>query len=87
MPDPLDERRREALWTARYNLKHLDQTQAYFLCEMAEAYMHFATHPAKTESVIKQLRELRRAIRHDPWFKNQAQPGQKPDESGEVEDA
>jgi len=33
------------------------------ICEAAEAYRHYAAHPAGTESVVAQLRTLRRAIR------------------------
>ena len=33
------------------------------ICEAAEAYRHYAAHPAGTESVVAQLRILRRAIR------------------------
>jgi len=65
MPDPTDERFRDAAHTARYSLSRLTQTQAYHLCEVFEAYHHLMTHPCGTESVIKQLRAVRRALRED----------------------
>ena len=61
--NPTHETLLTALWTARYSLATLTQSQAVTICEAAEAYQHYAAHPAGTESVVAQLRILRRGIR------------------------
>lgn len=62
-PDPHDERLGESLHTLRYNLKGATQTDAYRVLAAAEAYCHFAGHPASTKGILEQLRELRRRVR------------------------
>jgi len=62
-PDPSSEALSEAAHTARYGLATLTQSQAFHLCAAVEAYCHLATHPAGTESVVAQLRMLRRALK------------------------
>lgn len=62
-PDPHGEKLHEYMHTARYNLAALTQTQAYTILSAAEAYCHFAGHPASTKDILAQLRELRRAVR------------------------
>jgi hypothetical protein len=62
-PDPTTEEVDGAMHTARYDLAHLTQAQAYLLCDIACAYDHLLTHPAGTEAVVRQLREVRREIR------------------------
>lgn len=70
MPDPEYEPLADALHTARYALGSLTQEQAYLILGCAEAYLHLVTHPAGTESVVKQLREVRRALREiPPWVR------------------
>lgn len=63
-PDPTAESYREAAWQARYGQP--TRTQLYTLASAAEALDHFLTHPAGTEHVVRQIRELRRAIRGKP---------------------
>lgn len=65
-PDPHDQALNEAMHTARYNLAALTQTQAYLILAAAEAYQHFAGHPARTEDILHQLRRVRRAVRKAP---------------------
>lgn len=62
-PDPTDERRAEAIWKARHAVSTLTRDDGFALAEMAEAYWHLLVHPAGTESVVKQLREVRRCLR------------------------
>lgn len=64
-PDPDSKKLHEAMHTARYSLASLTQTQSYHILEAAEAYCHFAGHPADTKSVLDQLRLLRRAVKDD----------------------
>ena len=52
-----------ALHTARYNLTALTQADAYCLLACAEAYLHFAGHPATNKLVTKQLQALRRRVK------------------------
>lgn len=63
MPDPRDASLVVAKWTARYLPGKLTRLQVALLLASADAYWHLAAHPAGTESVIKQLRELRRAVK------------------------
>ena len=58
--DPTAEDFAEAAHTARYGAP--TRAQLYLLAECAESLSHILTHPAGTESVVKQVRELRRAI-------------------------
>lgn len=62
-PDPDDEKLSQALHTARYNLAGLTQTDAYRILSAAEAYCHFAGHPASDTSILGQLRTLRNRIK------------------------
>lgn len=62
-PDPDNEELGEALHCARYCLTRLTQSQAYTVLAAAEAYLHFAGHPAATKDIVAQLRVLRRAVK------------------------
>lgn len=62
-PDPHDEKLGEAMHAARYDIARLTQDQAYRILAAAEAYQHYAGHPAATASILRQLRRLRRAVR------------------------
>lgn len=53
----------ESMHTARYDLARLTQQDAYRILAAAEAYCHFAGHPASDTSIAKQLKELRKAVR------------------------
>ena len=64
-PNPYDPGLTDALHTARYNLKALTRAEAFRILQAAEAYVHFASHPTTTASVIAQLRELRRVVREN----------------------
>lgn len=61
-PDPDDDKLGAALHTARYALASLTQADAYRILAAAEAYIHFAGHPASTKSIVAQLRKLRARI-------------------------
>ena len=63
MPNPLDEDLSDALWTARYNRESVTKTQLHKILAAAESYIHFTWHPASTERIIKQLRQVRKAVR------------------------
>ena len=63
MPDPHSGELVEAMYAARYRIDALTQGEAYEILAAAGAYIHLAAHPAGTESVVVQLRELRRAIK------------------------
>ncbi len=63
MPDPLSENLEKALWTARYDFENLTKTQMHRILRAAESYCHFAGHPAPTYMMIKQLRQIRKAVR------------------------
>jgi len=65
MPDPHEHKLAKAMWKARYCLDKLTQDEAYKILCAAESYCHLAGHPASTESIIKQLRAIRRAVRID----------------------
>jgi hypothetical protein len=65
-PDPDDEKLHEAMHTARYALSRLTQAEAYRILGAAEAYCHFAGHPAPTKNIVEQLRKLRRRVRSQP---------------------
>lgn len=65
MPNPFDPDLTSALHTARYHMSILTQSQAFAICAAAEAYLHFASHPADTASIISQLRKLRARVRAD----------------------
>ena len=62
IPDPEDPKRAEASHAARYNLKNLTQTQAYYLAEVFEAYNCLMTHPWGTERTLEKVRAIRRAL-------------------------
>ena len=62
-PNPDDPGLGEALHTARYDLANLTQTQAYRICEAAEAYRHFAGHVAPNRLIVPQLQKLRARVR------------------------
>ena len=64
--DPEDEKLLEAMHTARYNLEALTQDQSFRVLSAAEAFLHFASHPATNKSILNQLRLLRRAVRDNP---------------------
>ena len=64
MTNPNYEPLHEALWTARYDLKALSQTQAYLICSAVEDYLHLVAHPGTTNSIIKQLRIIRKAVKN-----------------------
>ena len=51
---------REALHTARYG--NPTRQQANLILAAATSYVHLATHPAGTESMIKQLKAIRKAL-------------------------
>lgn len=63
--DPNSDRLHEAMHTARYAKDALSQSDLYDILAAAEAYIHFAAHPATTESIVTQLRQLRRVVRAD----------------------
>lgn len=63
MANPECTKLHDALWTARYNLNSLTQTQAYLLCEAVESYRHLTAHPTSTKSIIAQLRKVRRLVK------------------------
>lgn len=63
MPDPDDPELDGAMHRARYELSRLTQADAFRILACAEAYLHFAAHPATTESIVLQLRKLRRVLR------------------------
>lgn len=63
MPNPYDLALKDALHTARYNHEALTKAEALRVCQAAEAYIHFASHPATTASIVAQLRKLRRFLR------------------------
>jgi len=62
-PDPFGVKLNESLHKFRYDLKNCDQADAYRVLAAAEAFCHFAGHPAGNNSMCKQLRELRNAIK------------------------
>lgn len=62
-PDPDNEKLEEAMHCARYSLPRLTQSEAYTILAAAEAYLHFAGHPAATKNIVEQLRDLRRAVK------------------------
>ena len=62
-PDPRDPALGESMHTARYALASLTQQDAYRILSAAEAYCHFADHPAPTRWILEKLRVLRRAVR------------------------
>lgn len=62
-PDPDDEALHDSMHRARYDMGSLTQQDLYRILRAAEAYCHFAGHPAANTSIIPQLRDLRRAVR------------------------
>ena len=62
-PDPTTERFARATRLARYYPDNLTRDDGFQLAEVAESYHHLLNHPAGTESVIRQLRELRAELR------------------------
>ena len=64
--DPEDKKLLEAMHTARYNLEALTKDQSFRVLAAAEAFLHFASHPATNKSILNQLRLLRRAVRDNP---------------------
>ena len=64
MTNPNYEPLHQALWTARYDLKALSQTQAYLLCAAVEDYLHLVAHPVATKTIIAQLRKIRTAVKN-----------------------
>ena len=62
-PNPDDKKLHDAMHQARYGLKHLTQDQASRILEAAEAYCHFAGHPASDRLILDQLKLLRAATR------------------------
>jgi hypothetical protein len=63
--DPHDSELSDAMWTARHNQENLERNQLWKILRAAEDYCHFAGHPATTKSIIKQLRQVRRAVRDE----------------------
>ena len=63
LSNPLYKPLHDALWSARYDLKNLTQTQAYLICSAAEDYLHLVSHPASTENIVSQLRRMRREVK------------------------
>jgi len=63
MPNPIHPSMCAALRNARYDKAGLSDSDIWLLLSAAESYIHFAAHPATTESIIRQLRQLRRAVR------------------------
>jgi hypothetical protein len=63
MPDPCSDNLMRAMHLARYYPEQLTDTDRYKILAAAEAYVHLAAHPAPTYKIIKQLRDLRTAVR------------------------
>lgn len=61
-PDPTNGIASQAAWKCRYAKDALTQADCFRMAEVYEAYHHLLTHPAGTESVVKQLRAVRRAL-------------------------
>lgn len=51
----------DLIHAARY--RDLTQTEQHHVAAVLEAYHHILTHPAGTEAIVKQVRQVRRAIR------------------------
>lgn len=63
MPDPNSEALDESMHRLRYEFHSATQDDAYRVLAAAGAYLHFAAHPSPTCRLVKQLRELRSAVR------------------------
>jgi hypothetical protein len=63
MPYPDDEKLHESIRSLIWNRTTATEADVNRVVACVEAYRHFATHPAPTESLIRQLRELRRAVK------------------------
>lgn len=63
IPHPHDEGLIEAMYAARYSPESLTRGQLLLILEAADAYRHLAGHPATTESIVSQLRQVRSAVR------------------------
>jgi len=63
MPNPLDKRLIEAMWRMRYASPSRDD--CFRVLSAAEAYCHLASHPASNKLILKQLRELRAAVKEE----------------------
>jgi hypothetical protein len=59
-----------ALYNAHHNPEELTLKQSRDLAQLAEAYIHILTHPAGTESIIKQVREARRLWKQSNYTVN-----------------
>jgi hypothetical protein len=53
----------ELFWVAHHHPDTLSRSDIGDILEMAKAYSQLATHQAGTESCLKKLRAIRRAIR------------------------
>lgn len=65
-PDPYSEELDAALHAARYSPGALTDTQRHLILSAAEAYLHFAGHPAPNRSILRQLADLRRTAKGIP---------------------
>jgi hypothetical protein len=63
MPDPHYAEFHEAMYALYHDQPAATPIQARRVLAAAEAYIHFVGDTGSTESIIKQLREVRRAIR------------------------
>lgn len=71
MPDP--DALPEAMWRMRYS-KSPTRADILLVLSAAEAYRHFATHPATNATIIRQLRELRAAVKKAPIAPERSEP-------------
>ena len=63
--NPCTGRFANAVHTARYANDKLTKDEGYQLAEAAETLWYILAHPATTESIIKQVREVRRVIKEN----------------------
>lgn len=62
-PDPTTEDFEDARRVARIDVDNLTWYQGQLLADAGRAYLHLLADPSGTELVLKQLRELRRALK------------------------
>lgn len=73
MPDPNSEKLDVAIRRLAFDRSELTFEDVSVLGACVGAYLHFATHPAPTSSIIRKLRELRRAVKERP--RKEVSPG------------
>ncbi len=66
-PDPLYPSLRDALWCMRYEPGRVTSSDRYAILAAAEAYLHLTTYPLGVEHTVKDLRQIRRALKADGY--------------------